>query len=323
MMNAPEFWYTPSISPPFWARALSRIYGYARKIHVALTHPKDAPIPTLCVGNITTGGAGKTPVVRALRALLNDYHTTVLLRGYGGKITTPTWVTPAHTAQDIGDEAMLHARDGPVIIAKNRYDGAVAGGKKNTKLLILDDGLQNRSLRAHLNILVIDGATGFGNSQLLPAGPLRELLPDLIQRIQAVILIGDDTTNARAALPPHLPVFTAHAEYDPLPHTMPYLAFSGLAQPKKFYTALSEMGARVIATHDFADHHAYTDQDIEHLRAEAQKNNARLITTEKDHVKIPSRFHPDIDILKMRVVFDTPETLKTFIDHRIKEISCP
>lgn len=323
MIKTPYFWYN-SVRAPFWLRPLSSIYIGLRRLHVAVTCPKPSPLPTICVGNITAGGGGKTPTVRALAALIHDDALFILTRGYGGILSGPVRVTPTHTTTEIGDEAKLLAISAPTVMARHRLAGAHFIHQHGGKIILMDDGLQNRSLAAHLNILVVDGTVGFGNGACLPAGPLREPLADLSPRLHAAIIIGDDLHNIRAQFPLAMPVFTARQTYgtthiDP---TQRFFAFAGLARPEKFFMALQTLGLNVVATHALPDHDPYTPATIDRLLQMAKAYQARLITTAKDAIKWPRSYIEDntITVLPMEITFDDAPGLLDLIHRKIEAL---
>lgn len=316
-MNTPSYWYAGTA--PWYTHILAYLYGIGRKLHVLATRPALSPIPLICVGNITAGGAGKTPVVQALVTLLAETRGVhILSRGYGGHEHGPLRVTPTHTAHDVGDEALLLAASAPTFIARDRLAGAHAIARQQGRLIIMDDGLQNRMIRAHLNLLVVDGKTGFGNGHLIPAGPLREPATDIWQRVGAVIMIGDDDTNLKSKIPTHIPVFMAHTEYNlgNIDVDAEYVAFAGIGRPEKFFATLANIGLNVVATAPFPDHHVYTQREIEQLVETPKQQGIKLITTAKDAVKIPATYLNDgtISVLHQRLTFDAPDALRTFIE---------
>lgn len=251
-----------------------------------------APVPVICVGNVTVGGAGKTTValdlVRRLRARGLGVH--VLLRGYGGRVRGPHWVRPGDSAAHVGDEALLHAALAPTWIGGDRRLSAQAAVAAGAEVLVMDDGLQNPGLGKQLSLLVIDGGTGFGNGRVLPAGPLREPVAQAASRCQAAILIGDDLTGAAERLPPALPVL--RASLVPAPDAAALrgcrvLAFTGIAVPDKFFTSLAGLGAEIAARRAFPDHHSFTAAERQDLFAEAERLGAIPVTTAKDAVRLP------------------------------------
>ncbi|MDE2581170.1 MAG: tetraacyldisaccharide 4'-kinase, partial [Rhodospirillales bacterium] len=170
-----------------------------------------APVPVLCVGNATVGGAGKTTVALDLAARLARAGRTphVLLRGYRGTMRGVRRVAPGDSAALVGDEALLLAEVAPTWVGADRAASARAAVAAGAGALVMDDGLQNPGLVKDVALLVIDGGFGFGNGRVLPAGPLREPVAAAAARCAAAVLIGEDRHGARAALQPALPVLRA------------------------------------------------------------------------------------------------------------------
>jgi tetraacyldisaccharide 4'-kinase len=319
MISTPSYWF--DAEPPSWARPLSSLYQFGRWLHTSTHHPVISPLPTLCVGNLTAGGGGKTPVVQALARLMRRPDLFILTRGYGGTITKPTRVLPDHMAQQVGDEAKLLTTSAPVVIAQNRLAGAKMIAAEGGQIILMDDGLQNRDIQAHMNILVIDGTIGFGNGWCLPAGPLREPLADLLPRVHAGIMVGPDMRDVRALLPPELPVFQARPIYGShhIDIARRYVAFAGLARPQKFFEALRSLGIQVAATQPLPDHTPYDLNLIDSLIDLSVQHHAHLITTAKDAIKWPRSFIEDgtLTVLTMDVTFDDDVGLTKFIHQHL------
>ena len=194
-MRAPDFWRRGGgplgavLTPLGWG------YGLATRLRLAMANPFKASVPVLCVGNLIAGGAGKTPVTLSLGRRLMDQGRKVhfLSRGYGGRRAGPLRVDPDHHgAREVGDEALLLARCAPAWVARDRPGGcraAIAGG---ARAIIMDDGFQNPYLAKDVSLLVVDGAYGFGNGRVMPAGPLREPVEAGLARADALVLIGAD-----------------------------------------------------------------------------------------------------------------------------------
>lgn len=327
-LTAPPFWNDPKKTPPIIYRVTAGLYGYARAVHVAITHPAPTKIPTICVGNITAGGAGKTPIVAALYDLFADQTPTILLRGYGGDVPGPHIVTVTDAPRTVGDEAMLHVRTGPTVIAKNRRDGIdfIAAQQPRPKLIIMDDGLQNRQIKPTVNIMVIDGAVGFGNAHLIPAGPLREPLPAALSRTHLVVIIGTDITGVRDTIARHartLPITTARINPDitGINKTTPYMAVAGIGRPQKFFDTLNALDLTVVATKTFPDHFVYQKPDVNALFNAARMHHATIITTEKDAVKIRSLTDQEFAVLPIRAVFDDPTSVRETIITQLHQSS--
>jgi tetraacyldisaccharide 4'-kinase len=252
-----------------------------------------ASVPVISVGNFTAGGAGKTPVVRAIADHLaaKGEKPFILMRGYGGSEKGPLRVDPAtHDVGQAGDEALMLAAHHRVVIARDRRAGAERAIDDGATCLILDDGMQNPSLIKDLSIAVIDGGFGFGNGFVIPAGPLRTLVATGATLVSDVLLVGPDEAGTCAALPGHLVVHQAEIVPEPAAAAalrgQRVVAFCGIGRPEKFYRSLRAVGAEIVATHDFPDHHPFTATEIAALLSLAQQENAALATTEKDGVRL-------------------------------------
>lgn len=294
-LEAPRWWYGSRPSDRLKAALLSPaswLYGFAANVRFALTTPYRSSIPVICIGNFTAGGAGKTPlaiyVAQTMPAL--GCKPAFLTRGYGGRIAGPHQVDAERdTADDVGDEALLLARVAPTFVSADRPAGARAIEASGADLIIMDDGFQNPSLFKNLALVVVDEAAGLGNGRVLPAGPLRAPLSAQLKRADAVIAIGGGRNGTVAAIDSRLPVL--EAEIAPAGDVSwlsadPVLAFSGIGRPSKFFATLERLGARVIGTAAFPDHHCFSSAEAADLLAKAEAAGARLVTTEKDRVRI-------------------------------------
>ena len=175
----------------------------------------------------------------------------------------------------MGDEALLLAAVAPTWIGADRAASARAAVAAGAQVLVLDDGLQNPGLHKDLSLLVVDGASGFGNGRVLPAGPLREPVAAGAARCQAAVLIGPDAAGAAAMLT--LPVL--RADLRPGPEIAAFvgrrvLAFAGIARPEKFFSMLAEAGVVVAGTMSFPDHHPFSAADLRRVTDEAARIGA-------------------------------------------------
>ncbi len=307
-MHAPEFWrhdgWLPRLLSPFGA-----LYAAATARRVARPGWR-APVPVLCLGNPGAGGTGKTTVALDLAARLarKGRRVAFLTRGYGGRLSGPLRVDPAtHDSADVGDEALLLAAQAPTWLGADRAATARQAIAEGAEVLVMDDGLQNATLEKTLALLLIDGAAGFGNGRVIPAGPLREPVAAAAARCFAALLIGDDATGALAALPPGLRVLRARLVSAP-PPPGPLVAFAGIGRPEKFRETLEAAGATVIRLHPFPDHHPYTEADLRPILGHA--GAATVVTTPKDMVRIPPALRPRITPVGVRLVWtDSPDPL--------------
>lgn len=297
MFSTPSFWRDQSIFN--WRShlllPLSYLYGLGRAFDVKHAHPLTVRIPVICIGNLTAGGAGKTPVALAVLKLIKTKKIAqkpyFLTRGYGGSIKAPTLVdVKKHTSKEVGDEALLLAAKAKTIISANRYEGAELAAKHGADIIIMDDGFQNTSLEKDLSVVVVDGHYGFGNQRLVPAGPLREKINDGLARADIIIMIGDDKHFLERSYFQDKTVI--HATVQPNTRKVDknerYLAFAGLGRPRKFQRTLEDLNFHVTGWQTFADHYQYTKEDIETLQTNASALKSKLITTEKDFVRMKS-----------------------------------
>lgn len=294
-MRAPAFWSRE----PGWETALlapaSRLWGAVAARRMERDGAR-AAVPVVCVGNFTVGGAGKTPTALALAAILRraGFAPAFLTRGYGGRHAGPVRVDPdIHDVGDVGDEALLLARAGPTIVSRDRVAGAALAVSLGADIVVMDDGLQNPSLRKDVSFAVFDGEAGLGNGRVLPAGPLRAPADLQWARIDAALVIGPGERGqaiAAQAGTRGVPVFTASLVPDPAVAARltgrRVLAFAGIGRPGKFFATLREAGAIVAAARAFADHHGYAASELTGLLDEAERGELIPVTTEKDFVRL-------------------------------------
>lgn len=254
----------------------------------------------ICVGNILAGGVGKTPIVRAIA---NMYGAPVVMRGYKGNAKTG----------NIGDEATMLSRTGLAVHVGDRKSNIILLNKQtDTGPIIMDDGLQNPTIKKDISIMVFDQGLGYGNGLMLPAGPLRQP-KRMVKRADAVIIIRNDKPKKKFNLPVGVPVFYAKNQT-----TSPYdederlVAFAGIGYPKKFFSSLKN----VVSRRSFPDHYQYTTQDLEKLISLAEKKHAKLITTEKDWVRLPIEIRDQIKYARLDTVIEN--TFWDWLKEKIK-----
>ncbi len=282
-------------------------------------HPRKVSVPVICIGNLTAGGTGKTPTATAMAGLLRECgkKPAFVSRGYGGKLCGVMVDPKRHRAADVGDEPLLLAREAPVSINSDRFAAALKAIENDADVLIMDDGFQNPGLFKDLSFLIFDGAFGIGNGLPVPAGPLRENFAIGLKRAQAVVIIGEDCHNLSEKIK-EIPVFEARIVPE-LPTLVSdrVVAFAGIGRPEKFYNSLREKGIEPILTMDFPDHHFYTRQELEMLLQQARSQNAELITTAKDFVKIPPEMQPDFKVLEIKIEWEDKNKIRDFVAARL------
>ena len=245
--------------------------------------------PVVCIGNILAGGVGKTPVVRAIA---NYFDAPVVMRGYKKSAKTG----------NIGDEATMLARNGLAVHVGDRKSNIILLNKQADEKgpIIMDDGLQNPSIKKDVSIVVFDEGIGFGNGLLLPAGPLR-VPKSKLKNVDAIVVIKNKNKKKKFVLPDSVPVFYAKNQtVSPYDEDERLVAFAGIGYPKKFFNSLKN----VVAKQSFPDHYQYNSQDIERLVALAKKKNAKLITTEKDWVRLPIQIRDKIKYARLDTLID-------------------
>jgi len=292
-MRTPAFWWQPGsgrlLAP------LGAMYGAVAALRMR-SPGRRVGVPVICVGNLTVGGAGKTPAALTLAQVLIAARERpfFLSRGYRGRLRGPVRVDPRlHSAADVGDEPLLLARVAPTIVARDRTAGADAARLAGASAIVMDDGFQNPSLAKDLAILVVDGRRGIGNGLVIPAGPLRAPAEAQIARAHALVIVGppelaaplaEDARRHNAA------VFHARLEPDRSAIAAlggrKVLAFAGIADPEKFFATLAEAGIAVAERASFGDHHRYTTAEAQTLIKRAEAADLDLLTTEKDLARL-------------------------------------
>lgn len=294
-MREPHFWSVTDLqsreSAQFMRTLLwpiSKLYAHLGARRIAKTTPYKASIPVICIGNLTVGGSGKTPVVARVREYLTQkgLRAASLSRGYKGELKGPLKVDfTNHSAKQVGDEPLMLACSGEAWIGADRVAAAKAMVEDGVEVIIMDDGHQNPTLHKDLSIIVVDGGNPVGNGKVFPSGPLREPVETGLARADSLLIIGDGEkqfTSPRDDLPLHRAQITPRA---PAP-SGPLIAFAGIGRPTKFFDTLTEAGADLVETVPFPDHHTFSQGDLTFLNTLAKERNARLITTEKDYVRL-------------------------------------
>jgi tetraacyldisaccharide 4'-kinase len=322
-MRAPNYWHRKTPGAKAFTALLSPLAAaYGLGVKFSRKHKKtfQPRANIVCVGNLTLGGAGKTPIAIALAEYFLEHGAKVMFlsRGYQGRLAGPVGVELTfHCAADVGDEPLLLARTAPTIVSRDRAAGAKMADSLGADIVIMDDGHQNFSLKKDFSFVVIDAATRFGNGRLFPAGPLREPLAEGLARADAIIIFG----NEKLPLPEFTgPILRANLvpKGDSELTGKKCVLFAGIGRPEKFFDTVSKMGGQICATQSFSDHHHYSESDIRKLRASAVELNASLVTTEKDFVRIASHLRDNILTVPVRVLFKDKKLLHKLLDKLTK-----
>jgi len=307
---------------------------------------REVSAPVISVGNLTTGGTGKTPLVKWIAKQLSNSgrHVCVLTRGYGRKSTGRVIVSDGEAiladVNQAGDEALFLAealkRNAAVICDADRAAAAQwAIENLNTDAFLLDDAFQHQRIARNLNILTIDATNPWGNRRLLPAGILREPL-DSLRRADCIVLTRSDQSKQLEQIQSEIkrigaeiPVFLSHmklaglraltqAESDLSQIRM--AAFCGVANPTSFFTLLERAGYELASKRAFRDHKNYSQYTMDRMIADARARHAQaLITTAKDAVKIRSLNLPlPCYVAEIEIGFDRADEFNELILKAIK-----
>lgn len=325
-MKAPHFWsggldpmsreaapLTRALLTPF-----EKIYlwGYEQKWRRA--KPESVNAIVICIGNMTVGGTGKTPIVERFRkeSIRRGRRAATLSRGYGGSLKGPVQVDPnSHTAEDVGDEPLMLSQTGDSWIGRDRVATAKAMVASGVDVIIMDDGYQNPNLKKDHSVLVIDAENPVGNGYCLPKGPMREPFSMAHERCSDIILVGDGTPRVfLGSEKKSLPYQRAHILPVSETPTERLVAFAGIGRPQKFFDGLQRAGGNVVETVPYGDHHPYSQSDLSFLRKLANEREARLITTTKDLSRIALKDRSDILDFPVTVVFDDEAVFAKLLD---------
>ena len=321
----------------FFLRVLSFFYRLAIQFRlvvykIGLLKPKHLATHVISIGNITTGGTGKTPFVAMIAqwARKQGFKIAILSRGYKGKRSNDLVVVSdgkkiLSSFDDAGDESIMLARtlsSVPVLISKKRYKiGLLALKLFDADLLLLDDGYQHLSLHRDANILLVDAKRQFGNRSLLPLGPLREPIEE-IKRADIIVITkctvthpGDQLVDYFQKNFPTKSIF--RSRYCPYQVNFPLtgathppdilkgknvVVFAGIAHPDDFLETVKDCGATIVHFQAFSDHHFFGAHEIEELTSWKKHSNIDfLLTTEKDWIRIDDKVDPDLDIALLTI----------------------
>ncbi len=333
-LPTPRWWYLRGrragsvlrlvLQPAAW------IWGAATARRIAQGARLDPGIPVICVGNLTLGGAGKTPVAEEILRRLTDQgvEAHALSRGHGGRLSIPVRVDPlVHTAGDVGDEPLMLAKAFPTWIARDRAAGASAAAAAGAEVVVMDDGHQNTSVSKALSLVVVDGETRdgewpFGDGLVCPAGPLREPLAAGLARADAVVILlpADLAAPDPELLALFAPKLVLVARLEPLapPPPGPQLGFAGVGKPWKVERALKAAGCELVEFAPLADHAPLDEDLLRRLAERAAVFEAGMVTTEKDWARLPPAWRGRIAAWPVCARFEDVEGLDRLLAGALK-----
>lgn len=329
--EAPPFWWKKGDWRAWLLAPASWIYGAIAARNMRTAKRLEMPVPVICVGNFTVGGAGKTPTVIALAraAKAKGLKPGVLSRGYGGSMDRTMVVDPAHhRAKDVGDEPLLIAREALTVISRKRVEGARLLVSEGCDLIIMDDGFQSGRLHFDYALMVIDTLRGIGNGFIVPAGPVRA--PTRLQLKYATALLK---VGSGAAADPFIRIAArsgkAVLEAEIRPVGAPdikgrsVLAFAGIADPEKFFRTVESLGGVIAVRRPFGDHYHLSEGDIGDMLADAEQQGLEIVTTAKDAVRlaghqgVAAELLAKAKVIEVEMAFDAPSVPGLIIDQAI------
>ena len=309
-LKKPNFWDYKK--PNFFAYLLIP-FSYLMLLINLLKNKKPSKIQgikTICVGNIYVGGTGKTPISIKINKILNNlnFKTAFIKKNYFDQI----------------DEQKILSSNGKLFCEKNRIDGVKKAIEDEIDIAIFDDGLQDKQIGYDISFVCFNIKSWIGNGLLLPSGPLREHLKNL-KKYDAVFLNGNGENistiqNILNNIEPNLKIFEAlylPLNIEKLDQNQNYLAFSGIGNPDSFKETLKKNKFKIVKTIDFPDHYNYSDQDIIKIKEAAKSLNAKIITTEKDYIRL-NKFNSDnIEYLEIELKIVNEKELINFLKEKL------
>ncbi|MDR0630469.1 MAG: tetraacyldisaccharide 4'-kinase [Holosporales bacterium] len=328
MFRSPKFWNDKNSKFVKLLRPIAKGYAFVSSISKNSVVPEKTEVPVICVGNVVTGGAGKTPTVELICNMLKESSHTphILTSGYGGYLKNVVKVDSAlHSYLQVGDEALLSATVAPTWVGKNRVNSAKAAILTGSDVLVMDDGLQNNSIQKDLKILVVDSGQGFGNEELFPAGPLRESVNSGLKKSDVVMIIGEENTELENKIKGYKKdIAIYYAKMKVIDHldieNNKVIGFCGLGYPEKFRKTLIAEKLEIVDFIAFPDHHPYTITEIQKLIKAAKNADAKLVTTMKDYVKVPDIFKNEMLTVRVQLKLQD-ETFADLLDKILKTYS--
>jgi len=309
------------VKPKFWDLERTSLISYllypltifiriSNLIFDLRTREIDKNIKSICVGNIYLGGTGKTPTTLKLYKILKNlrFKAVVGKKFYESQL----------------DETIILKRQSNLIVGKNRKIINLEAIKKKYDAIIYDDGLQDKTLEYDMKIVCFDAQNWVGNNFLIPSGPLREKV-DSLKKYDCVFLKGDKTkaniiTRYIKKLDKDIKVFNTDFKVVNLKKfkkNNKYLIYSGIGNPKNFKKTLINNKLNIIKEIIFPDHYKYKIEDIKQIKQEAKQIGAKIITTEKDYVKLPRIEKKNINFLKVELKIENEKQFVSFLKSKI------
>ena len=306
-LKKPKFWDLKE--PNFFAYVLLPIAIILQNLKYLLSKkdPFKLKIKTICVGNIYIGGTGKTSLSIQINKILNER-----------KIKT-CFVKKFYKNQ--ADEQKLLEKKGKLFLAKTRYKALQRAEEENYQIAILDDGLQDLSIKYDVNLVCFNNLNWKGNGLTIPAGPLRENINNLKKynhiflngNLENIEILKKEIKQINSEIKIHI------GKYEPINlnkfnKTDKYFAFSGIGNHKTFIKMLKNYGLNIVEDLEFADHYSYKNNDIEKIIYKSKKLNAKILTTEKDYLRLKKKYLEEIAFIEVELkIIDEDKFIESII----------
>ena len=318
MWKSPSWWWEQRPVSVGW-RLLARVYQTAAQGYSFFSPgAKKSIYPVISIGNTVMGGAGKTPVTQLIGRLLTHmgFQPLIITRGYKGRVKGPVAVDLSiHGPKDVGEEAFVMAHSFPTWVARRRCEALPLLPSCGNGVVVLDDGHQHTSLVKDISFLVFNHHQKWGNGHVFPAGPLRETMTSSLSRAQGVFYICPDKSEC-PSFP--RPVFPLRASFTcDLSRDIPVVGFAGIGYPQRFEHTLTEMFSCVKAFAPFQDHISYTQNHEQYLLDLAASQGARLVTTQKDWVKLSPSVKSKVSVVHQQLKCDNEEGLTEYFRSKL------
>jgi len=311
ILKKPKFW---DYKKPNFIAYLLLPFSYIVHIYNNLNLKKKisfyGKIKTICVGNIYVGGTGKTPLSIKIIKILNNLNikTCFIKKEYSNQL----------------DEQKLLSSNGKLFCKKNRVIATNDAFKENFDVAIFDDGLQDKNIKYDINIVCFNEKAEVGNGCLLPAGPLRESIQNL-KKYDAVFLNGNNINESDFEKKikkdfPHIKIFKSTYSIKNL-HELDtkeqYLVFAGIGNFDSFIDMLKKNNFIILDTIAYPDHYNYSQSDIKKILEIAKLKKAKIITTEKDYIKIAEEYKNEIKAIKIELNIANENKFNDFLNERL------
>ena len=323
-MKTPKFWYLKKSTLSVLLYPLSLIWLLLAHLRNLVQTKREFNVPIICVGNLIAGGSGKTPLIIELCKILKKKNISVhvIYKAYKTNIYRKVIeVNNKLESEYIGDEPLLTSKYATTWVCKKRKEGIEKAIIEGAKLILLDDGLQDSSIKKTLNILVVNEIQGNGNSKIIPAGPLREKIPKSLNKSDCIFFYG-----SRLNFKKLFPYYKKRIFYGKIKSNINNLkikknarivAFSGIAHPTNFFSLLIGNKLNLIKSFSFEDHYKYERKDLNRIVDFSKKTkSSTILTTSKDYVKIPNDLRKNVTEIKICIEFNKKIFYK-FLDNKI------